>query len=668
MRTRFGALVTAVAAAREADELGFDLVAVQAPGTDAPWTLLSWIAGQTSRADLVALELPVDQPAVLGRAAAGLDLLTGGRLQLSLSAAAPALAEAIEVVRGVLDAGEPGPLRHLGSHYRVPQAQRGPLPAHRIPIWVPGDDPDLLRLAGRTADACVVALPADNKLIDEAAADAGRDPGEIRRVAIVGPGDAVPPGADTVLLRSDDPDELRAFLALRPASGPDPIVRPASVRAKRRPGIDYDNLPPSLAGHAVEPGDLDYARVRSTYLRGGAPGIVLRPRTTAEVVDALGYVRAHPELPFGLRSGGHGISGRSTNDGGVVVSLAALDTVEVIGDRIVRVGPGARWTDVATALAPHGWALSSGDYGGVGVGGLATAGGIGWLARKHGLTIDHLRAVEMVLADGRVVRASADENADLFWAVRGAGANFGAVTSFEFAVDEVGTVGFAQLVVAADDPAGLLVRWGQAIENAPRDLSGQLIMGPPRPGQPAFAQLMAVVDADEPETVIEQLQPVAAVAPLYQQNVVLTSYAGIMANAAEGYHQGAGDPVARSGLIEHLTPEFARAAAELLAGGAVHWFQIRTVGGAVADVPEDATAYAHRSANFSVVAMGSSARRVDAAWSALRPHFDGLYLNFETDPARLEDAFPAPTLARLRTLKRRYDPGNLFRDNFGISA
>ena len=148
----------------------------------------------------------------------------------------------------------------------------------------------------------------------------------------------------------------------------------------------------------------------------------------------------------------------------------------------MRIGPGARWMDVAAALAPYGWALSSGDYGGVGVGGLATAGGIGWLSREHGLTIDHLRAVEMVLADGSVVRASEEENADLFWAVRGAGANFGIVTSFEFEVDEVGDVGWAQLVFDASDTAGFLERWGAAVEAAPRDLTSFIILGRPRGG------------------------------------------------------------------------------------------------------------------------------------------------------------------------------------------
>jgi FAD/FMN-containing dehydrogenase len=149
--------------------------------------------------------------------------------------------------------------------------------------------------------------------------------------------------------------------------------------------------------------------------------------------------------------------------------------------------------------------------------------------------------------------------------------------------------------------------------------------------------------------------------------VQLVPYAGVM-NVPDAAHNGEGEPVARSGLIEHLTPEFAAAAAALIESGVVYFFQVRSVGGAVADVPDDATAYSHRSANFSVVAFGASKSRLDAAWEALATHFRGLYLSFETDqkPERVQEAWPAATLARLRALKKQYDPGNVFRDNFNI--
>lgn len=447
--------------------------------------------------------------------------------------------------------------------------------------------------------------------------------------------------------------------------------RSAEALTRRRPGIAYDTVPDSLVDSVIEPGDPTYDRVRSTYLRGGTPGIVLEPRSTAEVVEALAWARKHPDLPIAIRSGGHGISGRSTNDGGIVIHLRHLDTIEILDreNRRVRLGPGARWMDVAAALEPYGWGLSSGDYGGVGVGGLATAGGVGWLAREHGLTIDHLRAVEIVLADGSVVRASADEHEDLFWGVRGAGANFGIVTSFEFEVYEVGAVGWAQLAFDASDTADFLERWAATIEASPRDLTSSVLVGPARRGRPVVAQVMAVVDSDQPETILARLQPLAQIAPLLDQHVALTSYASLMTSSQGDGQYGQGDPVTRSGLVDHVTPELAAAAVRLIDSGTVFFFQIRSVGGAVADIDPGETAYANRSANFSIVAFGTDRARMDTLWDATHHHYQGLYLSFETDlrAARLDDAFPPATLSRLRALKARYDPGNVFQDNFNIA-
>jgi len=445
---------------------------------------------------------------------------------------------------------------------------------------------------------------------------------------------------------------------------------PTTKRTKRRAGIDYDAIPASLIDSVIEPGDANYPRVKSTYFRGGAPGIVFQVKNTEQVVEALAFARSYSRLPLGIRSGGHGISGRSTNNGGIVIDLSRMNKIEILDEstRHVRIEPGARWMDVAATLAPHGWGLSSGDYGGVGVGGLATAGGIGWLARAYGLTIDRLRAVEMVLADGSVVRASDQENPDLFWAVRGAGSNFGIVTSFEFQAVEVGNVGWAQLVFDASDIAGFLQKWGVIIESSPRDLTSFLIINPPRPGQPALAVMMTVVKSDDAQTIAGRLQPFAEIAPIYDQQVVITPYASIMANAQSGDHNGQGEPVSRSGSIEHITPQFAAAAAQLIQSGVTYFFQIRSMGGAVSDVPVEATAFGSRSANFEVTAVGTSQERLNDAWGSLRHHFSGLYFSFDTDqrPERVQDAFPPKMLAHLRELKSRYDPDNVFRDTFNI--
>jgi len=704
------------------------------PSFHDTWTLMSWVAAKTERIHVSAnvINVPMRPAAVLARSAASLDLLSGGRFDLAIGAGAfwdamvgmglerltpgqavSSLDEAITVIRSIWDVDDHTPLRIDGDYYQLSGAKRGPAPAHDIPIWIGALKPRMLRLVGRKGDGWLPSYaylqPGDlergHAAIDEAAIEAGRDPREIRRLLnitgrfssastgfLAGPSDqwvdellplVLENGTGTFILATDDPGTLQQFAeevapALREAVAIErgPVdsrpVRNSIVLGKRVDGIDYDSLPESLAATAVEPGDHAYTKVRSTYMRGGAPGLVLRPADVSGVVDALAVARLHPEIPLGVRSAGHGISGRSTNTGGIVIDLSALSRIEIldVDRRLVRIEPGAKWADVAVTLGAQGWALSSGDYGGVGVGGLATAGGIGWLSRKHGLTIDHLRAVDVVVADGSLVHASPDDNPELFWGMRGAGANFGIAVSFEFEVDPVGDVGWAQLAYDATDTAGFLERWGATIEAAPRDVTSNLLMGGTRPGQQAIAQVFAMVDSSDPDEIIEHLQPLAEIAPLVQQSVELKPYAAVMANNQGSGGQGQGEPASRSGLLDHITPEFAASVARLLASGAVHFFQIRAVGGAVSDVAPDATAYAHRSANFSVVALGAHLDRVSELWDdLLAPHFEGLYLSFDTDlrPERLADAFPEPTLGRLRALKREWDPQNLFRDNFNIA-
>ncbi|WP_052720327.1 FAD-binding oxidoreductase [Actinoplanes rectilineatus] len=476
--------------------------------------------------------------------------------------------------------------------------------------------------------------------------------------------------ARTRTIAIEPPGEIAAASPAMAAKMRESLAELGGDRGPR--AIGDDALPASLADVALRPGDPGYAARRSTYMRGGKPALVLRPRTPDEVADALEVARRHRHLPFGLRSGGHGVSGRSTNDGGLILDVGAMNGIEILDERrrLIRVGPGATWKQVAAALDPYGWALGSGDYGGVGVGGLATAGGIGLLGRAYGLTVDHLRAVELVLADGTQVRAGDTEHPDLFWAVRGAGANFGVATAFEFEVDEVHEVGWAQLVLVSPDIERTLRDFGEVARKAPRDTTVFLVTGPPRQGQ-SVLQMYGIVDSADPDVVVERLTPFAQTGLLAQQQVVLTTYAGAMAGAsdvgAEG-HQGRGEPVTRSGFLPVLTDAFARDAAALIRSGQVYFFQLRHMGGAIADVAPDAMAFPHRTPEFQVTALGASREGLDRAWDRLAHHFDGLYLSFETDPRpeRLHDAFPPPVLERLRTLKRQYDPTGLFRDNFPL--
>lgn len=717
-----------VALSQRAEASGLDLVTFQdhpyQPSFLDTWTLMTYVAAQTTSIRIApnVLNVPLRPPAVVARSAASLDLLSGGRFDLALGAggfwdaieamggtrltpgqAVTALEEAIGLIRELWDTSERGGVFTDGKYHRVQGAKRGPRPAHDMPIWLGALKPRMLSLIGRKADGWLPSLaylkPGDlargNVMIDEEAESVDRDPREIRRLLNVGgpQGDvtawveqlaslAIDDGISTFIATGDDARILQVFgeevtPAVREIVARERAQRgvsEASVRstvalAARRDGIAYDDVAEGL--RVIEPGDFGYTDVRATYMRGGAPGIVLQPDSPAQVVEAVAFARRHPDAQLSIRSGGHGISGRSTNDGGIVIDIGRLNAIEVIDveRRLVRIGPGARWMDVAAKLGEHGWALSSGDYGGVGVGGLATAGGIGFLAREHGLTIDHLRAAEIVLADGSIVRTDAETRPDLFWAVRGAGANVGIVTSFEFEVDEVGQVGWAQLAFDASDAEQFLVGYGRVVEAAPRDLTMFLIMGATRPGQPRIAQLYGVVDSDDPDTILERLQPFAELAPLVQQSVTLTTYESVMANADPSPHSGRGEPHSRSGLIAHITPEFARGVIEMVDAGSSHFLQFRPVGGAVADVAEGETAYANRSANFSVVALGPNEHRLDASWAALRGHMAGMYMSFETSlrPERLIDAFGVEGLERLRAIKAEVDPDGVFADNFSVA-
>ncbi|WP_206448467.1 LLM class flavin-dependent oxidoreductase [Agrococcus sp. KRD186] len=726
--------------AQLAEQVGFDLATFQdhpyQPSFHDTWTLMSYVAAVTERIRLSpnVANVPLRQPAVLARSAASLDLLTGGRIELGLGSGGfwdaieamggtkltpgqgvDALGEAIAIIREIWNTGERGGVRVDGQHHRASGAKRGPRPAHPIPLHIGAYKPRMLRLTGRLGDGWLPSLgymqPGDlakgNATIDEAAARADREPGEIRRLLNVGADFADPAelgrlvelaledGIGTFIVSTDEPTVMQRFMAevapaVREQIAAERLARGTAVASRlsaaaialRAEALDYQAIPESLKATAVEPGSWEYPERRNTYLRGGAPGVLLRPTSPAQVAEALAYARSQGaalagegagRVPLSIRSAGHGISGRSTNHGGIVIDLGALDRIDVVdaSRRLVRIGAGATWGRVATVLDERGWAISSGDFGGVGVGGLATAGGVGYLGREHGLTIDHIESIDVVLADGSLVRASRDEHAELFWGMRGAGGNLGVAVAFEMLAQPVGEIGFAQLAFDASETADFFERWGATTEASDRVVTPFLLLGGDQRGRPRVAQAMIAVDASDPDTIIEHLQPFAMVAPLVGQQVIKTPYAGVIDNAPGGAHQGQGEPATRSALIGSITPEVARALARFLDAGAHYFFQIRAMGGAIGDVASDATAFAHREAKFSVIAFGGQRARLDAAWDTLiAPHASGLYLSFETDQrrGRLEEAFPPATLARLRALKAEVDPENLFRDNFNVVA
>ena len=428
---------------------------------------------------------------------------------------------------------------------------------------------------------------------------------------------------------------------------------------------------PDLSLETLRPGDDGYADAARVFFASARPALVVRPRDPHEVAAAV-RCAVRDDLPLSVRSGGHSALGHGTNDGGMVIDLAHLDHVEVLDAhrRLVRVGGGATWGAVAASLDRHGWGLTSGDTADVGVGGLTLGGGFGWMVIRHGLAVDKVVGARVVTADGRLVTASAEEHADLFWALRGGGGNFGVVVDLDFVAQEVTTVHHGTITYALDEP-GLVARWRDAMRVAPDELSSTLVLPPVMPGGPRVAMVLLCY-AGAPGTPVTEAD--AAIEPLLELGTVTTAsisecrYAEVLEEAQQ--------PQTRNTLVRHLDDDVVAAIEHVHAAAAPAAIGIRSLGGAFSRVPADATAFAHRDAEAMVVCALVRPESVADAdleqalepWRALAALGTGSYVNFQGSATRadVEAAYPPATYDRLLAVKRRYDPGNVFARNHNI--
>ncbi|MBE1582831.1 FAD-binding oxidoreductase [Nonomuraea angiospora] len=438
-----------------------------------------------------------------------------------------------------------------------------------------------------------------------------------------------------------------------------------------------ETLRRDFGGDIIEPGAAEYGPASRSVLASGSPAYVLRPRSVADVRAGVRFA-AGSGLPLSVRGGGHAFAGFGTNDDGIVIDLGGLARVEVIDKErhLVRIGGGATWGQVATALAPHGLAISSGDTKSVGVGGLTLTGGIGWKVRKYGLALDSLVAAELVTAGGEVVRASAEENPELFWAVRGGGGNFGIVTAFEFAAHPTTDVFHGRVAFPASEAAAVLQGWADHLRTAPEELTSIASFANPFAGGPqAPVEIFVAFDGDDPELAARAIDPIRRLGTVIDDDVALKPYADTLVDGAippPGIRL-----VTRSAFAgEESVPEVLRILAEVGASEGSPLIAVRSVGGAVSRVADDATAYAHRGAElmFVTTVLGpepvvEAARpALEAIWARLAPHVNGAYANFLASATEEDVAavYPAGTYERLAAVKRQYDPGNLFAHNHNI--
>jgi FAD/FMN-containing dehydrogenase len=457
---------------------------------------------------------------------------------------------------------------------------------------------------------------------------------------------------------------------------------------KRFPIADQiEMLGSMIRGEVVTPSDVEYDAMRLIALAqfDRRPAAIVRVANATDIATVLNFARA-TDLPIAVRSGGHSTGGFSCVDGALVIDLRGLNRIEVdTTNRTAWAGAGLTSGEVTRAVEQHGLIVGFGDSGTVGIAGLTLGGGIGYLVRKHGLTIDSLLAVEIVTAAGEIIVADADHHPDLFWAVRGGGGNFGVVTRFKYRLHDLASFTGGPLVLPPTPE--VVAGFAALAEAAPDELSAIAMVMPLPPvpfipaeahGKLAFVAMMAF--AGDPASAQKALAPFRALA---------TPLADLVQEAPYSSLYMLDPPPDVRGMVairSRFTDRFGIDEARALVGAAqnstapMSASQIRVLGGVNSRIANEATAFAHRKSRFMVsfLAMygggpdeaAAQERWVTESLAAAAPVSNGSYVNFlaaaETDRAATA-AYPAAALERLRQIKRRYDPENLFRLNFNIS-
>jgi len=455
---------------------------------------------------------------------------------------------------------------------------------------------------------------------------------------------------------------------------------------KRFPLEDQiDMLASSLRGRVISARDVAYDEVRSVALGNfdRRPAAVIRVANVSDVAAVINFARA-TDLELAVRSGGHSVGGHSGTEGGLVIDLRDLNSIEIDREAsTVWAGTGLSSGEVTRAVEQHGLIVGFGDSGTVGIGGLTLGGGIGYMVRKHGLTIDSLLAAELVTAAGDILVADADHHPDLFWALRGGGGNFGVVTRLKFKLNPLPSFVGGPLVLPAT--AENIAKFAELADAAPEALSTiALVMPiPPVPFVPAeFHGTLALIGmmafSGTPDAATQALAPFRAIATPIADLVGPAPYSAMYAMDPPPEMRPAVS--CRSRFVDRFSVEDA---ARMLAAleacpSPMKMGQVRVLGGAYSRIATDATAFAHRRSKVMVafLAMYEGGAEVTA-------HFDRwatsaldtvsktnavAYVNFLglEGGEGLRAAYPGSTWDRLRQIKAKYDPENLFRLNQNI--
>jgi len=439
----------------------------------------------------------------------------------------------------------------------------------------------------------------------------------------------------------------------------------------------------AISGRVIRPNDPEYDKARTSFYGGfdSRPGAIVRVADANDVARVITIAR-ESGAEFIVRGGGHGVAGYATPQGGIVLDLKDMRALDIDAEgRSAWAETGLTAAEYTTAADAHGLATGFGDTGSVGIGGLTLGGGVGYLVRKHGLTIDDLLAADVVTADGQLRHVDAQTEPDLFWAIRGGGGNFGVATRFRYRLHPLAAIVGGMMMLPAT--ADVIQSFIALAEAAPDELStiANVMPAPPMPFVPTehhgklviFAMMCYAGAVDAGERAIAPFRALAA--PIVDM-VKPSRYPEMYPPDDPNYH-----PIAtgRTFFIDSVDRKVADTIVDQLnsTDAQMRVAQLRVLGGAMARVPVDDTAFAHRRskimANVAALYGSPDQASVYEPWvhrfvAALKQSDTGAYVNFLVDEgeARIRDAYPGKTWDRLRSIKRRYDPTNFFRLNQNI--
>jgi FAD binding domain/Berberine and berberine like len=447
--------------------------------------------------------------------------------------------------------------------------------------------------------------------------------------------------------------------------------------------MSIPRLRAALNGQVIAPGDAAYDQARTVFSGGidRHPAVIVRVADASAVAQVVSLAR-ETGLELAVRSGGHSPAGHGVTDGGIMLDLSKMRALRIDPERHVAwAQTGLTAGQYTTAAGAHGLATGFGDNGSVGIGGITLAGGVGYLVRKHGLTIDDLLAADVVTADGRLLRADAQTHPDLFWAIRGGGGNFGVATRLQFRLHQVDTILGGMLILPATPD--VIASFVAEAEAAPEELStiANIMPAPPAPFVPAehhgqLVVMATLVYAGDIKAGQGAVAPFRALATPIADMVRPMRYPGIYPPDDPDFHPTA---VARTMFVDAVDRRSAEVIVDHLQASSapLRIAQLRVLGGAMARVPGDATAFAHRRrrimVNLTAVYQRPDQAAVQQAWvtdvaAALHQGDSGAYVGFLGDDGqgRIREAYPGSTWDRLVAIKGRYDPTNLFRLNHNI--